>query len=268
MRSPRYSSLFRHCHAGRDGRGARLRPTLRSAHSAGLLRRRRGRDGRALVRAGGAVGYCRAGATPPSARNAACPCTKLACPAGALVIRIACTAFFVFLSLPGITGEQNPFRNIVVVSAGSSAGLNLIGFGAPWRRVAIDGSVEHDITPHGAAARVYARGGGLLGAKRVYPKSLGAWPAFVLFAGFPRLELVWNGRDVPARLAQAMLAYSLLTWTGMFVFGREVWRVEEHLRCLGSSLASESLPSARVLPQQSNPGGLSVFWSREHWTPR
>jgi hypothetical protein len=53
---------------------------------------------------------------------------------------------------------------------------------------------------------------------------LAAWPALALFVGFAWMELVWSGREVPARLAQAMLAYSLLTWTGMFVFGREVWR--------------------------------------------
>jgi hypothetical protein len=142
----------------------------------------------------------------------------------ALIIRIACTAFFVFLIVAGITGEQNPFRNIVVVSVwiigwvGISLGSALLGdvwlLMDPWNTI------------FAGMERLHAsmHPGGLLGAKRVYPKSLGAWPAFVLFVGFAWMELVWNGRDVPARLAQAMLAYSLLTWTGMFVFGREVWR--------------------------------------------
>ena len=66
--------------------------------------------------------------------------------------------------------------------------------------------------------------GRLLGARRVYPKWLAAWPALALFVGLAWVELVWSGRNVPARLAQAMLAYSLLTWTGMFMFGRELWR--------------------------------------------
>jgi hypothetical protein len=74
--------------------------------------------------------------------------------------------------------------------------------------------------------RIYAlfRSAHALGANRLYPKWLAAWPALALFVGFAWMELVWSGRDVPARLAQAMLAYSLLTWAGMLVFGREVWR--------------------------------------------
>jgi hypothetical protein len=50
------------------------------------------------------------------------------------------------------------------------------------------------------------------------------WPAFFLFVTFAWMELIWNGRDVPARLAGAMLLYSGITWTGMFVFGQETWR--------------------------------------------
>jgi hypothetical protein len=142
----------------------------------------------------------------------------------ALVIRVACSTFFVFLIFAGIAGEQNPFRNIIVVSVwiigwvGISLGSALLGdvwrLIDPWNTIFAGFERLH--------ASMHRRG--LLGAKHVYPKSLGAWPAFVLFVGFAWMELVWSGRDVPARLAQAMLAYSLLTWTGMFVYGREIWR--------------------------------------------
>jgi hypothetical protein len=40
----------------------------------------------------------------------------------ALVVRAACAAYFLFLIVAGIAGDQNPFRNIVVVRSGSSAG--------------------------------------------------------------------------------------------------------------------------------------------------
>jgi hypothetical protein len=142
----------------------------------------------------------------------------------ALVIRVACAAFFVFLIFAGIAGEQNPFRNIIVVSVwivgwvGISLGSALLGevwlLIDPWNTIFAGLERLH----------AFVRASGLLGGTRAYPKSAGAWPAVVLFIGFAWMELVWSGRDVPARLAQAMVAYSLLTWTGMFVFGREVWR--------------------------------------------
>jgi hypothetical protein len=141
-----------------------------------------------------------------------------------LAIRTASAVFFVFLIFAGIAGEQNPFRNIVVVSVwiigwvGISLGSALLG--DVWRLI------DPWSTIFTGLERIYAYlgQGRLLGANRVYPKWLAAWPALALFVGFAWMELVWSGRDVPARLAQAMLAYSMLTWTGMFVFGREVWR--------------------------------------------
>ena len=142
----------------------------------------------------------------------------------ALAIRTACAAFFVFLIFAGIAGEQNPFRNIVVVSVWiiGWVGISLASalFGDVWRLI------DPWSTIFAGLERMYASMGPdrWRGVNRVYPKWLSAWPALALFVGFAWLELVWSGRDVPTRLAQAMLAYSLLTWTGMFVFGREVWR--------------------------------------------
>jgi hypothetical protein len=37
------------------------------------------------------------------------------------------------------------------------------------------------------------------------------------------MELVWEHSDSPAYLAAAMLAYAVLTWVGMLVFGRAQW---------------------------------------------
>jgi len=55
------------------------------------------------------------------------------------------------------------------------------------------------------------------------PAWLGVWPAVVLLLCFAWAELVWRDKDVPLYLARAVLAYSLLTWFGMFLFGREAW---------------------------------------------
>ena len=56
-----------------------------------------------------------------------------------------------------------------------------------------------------------------------YPERLGAWPAVALFFAFAWAELVWSDKDVPARLACAALAYAIVTWIGMFLYGRETW---------------------------------------------
>jgi hypothetical protein len=142
----------------------------------------------------------------------------------AVVIRVACAAFFILLMIAGIAGNQNPLRNVVVVS------VWIIGWVGISLASALLGDVWRLIDPWDTIfagferLQAFIRPARVLSARRVYPKSLAAWPAFVLFVGFAWMELVWSGRDVPARLAQVMLAYSLLTWTGMFVFGREVWR--------------------------------------------
>jgi len=55
------------------------------------------------------------------------------------------------------------------------------------------------------------------------PAWLGAWPAVLLFLGFAWAELVWRDNDVPSFLACALLAYAVLTWAGMLLFGRDTW---------------------------------------------
>lgn len=61
------------------------------------------------------------------------------------------------------------------------------------------------------------------GLRLRYPKRLGAWPAVALFLAFAWVELVFAGRALPANLALFTVVYSLVTWTGMALFGRSVW---------------------------------------------
>ena len=56
-----------------------------------------------------------------------------------------------------------------------------------------------------------------------YPSALGVWPSVVLFVIYAWLELVWETGDMPGNLVCLIAAYSALTWTGMAVFGRQVW---------------------------------------------
>ncbi len=56
-----------------------------------------------------------------------------------------------------------------------------------------------------------------------YPPRLGVWPAFVLFMVFSWIELVWSGSERPRQLALTILAYSVLCWIGMAIYGRQTW---------------------------------------------
>jgi hypothetical protein len=56
-----------------------------------------------------------------------------------------------------------------------------------------------------------------------YPEAFGVWPAFVLLLAFSWVELVYPSPAVPAHIAWLAVSYSILTWTGMAVYGCETW---------------------------------------------
>src|SRR5262245_28441583 len=128
-------------------------------------------------------------------------------------------AVFVFVLTVGFVGPQNPVKNLLVVT------VWIIGWVGIAFASAFLGHVWRILNPwdtlFASAERLYglARPGGTLGLGLRYPAPLGAWPAVALFIGFAWAELIWAGRDVPAQLASLVLAYSLLTWTGMAAFG-------------------------------------------------
>jgi len=121
----------------------------------------------------------------------------------------------------GLIGDQNPTRNLAPIwvwviwwvgfAYVSALAGNLWAAVNPW--AAIFGWAE---------ALVRRVGGGLvLGLP--HPQRLGMWPAIVLFTGFAWIELVYSGRAVPARLALIIASYSVITWSGMILFGRGMW---------------------------------------------
>ena len=143
-----------------------------------------------------------------------------------LAVALRALAAFVFvLSLgAGFFGNQDAYFNLIVVVVwviwwvGMAFVCALVG--DLWE------IVDPLRTLYLAIARCVARasGTGQLSLDRRYPARWGAWPAVVLFLAFAWAELVWHEKDVPRALAGAVLAYALLTWAGMFVFGVESWR--------------------------------------------
>ena len=90
--------------------------------------------------------------------------------------------------------------------------------------VALVGNIWPAFNPWSAsftlAERAYPR---LQDGFRAYPGWLGKWPAVFLFGMFAWLELVHEGAANPRTLANFVLAYSVVTWMGMAVFGRRAW---------------------------------------------
>ncbi len=84
-------------------------------------------------------------------------------------------------------------------------------------------------------------------AMYVYPARLDVWPAFALLFVFAWLENVYSEAAMPDRLGMLVVAYSVLTWAGMAVFGKHTWlRYCEIFSVLLGILAKFSPTEARV----------------------
>lgn len=56
-----------------------------------------------------------------------------------------------------------------------------------------------------------------------YPQRIGIWPGVLLFLAFAWVELVFPEPARPGNIANAILLYSGVTWSGMLAFGKETW---------------------------------------------
>ena len=56
-----------------------------------------------------------------------------------------------------------------------------------------------------------------------YPVSLGVWPTAALYAAFVWVENGFSGSSEPLSVAVLALNYSVLTWGGMVVYGKDAW---------------------------------------------
>jgi len=83
----------------------------------------------------------------------------------------------------------------------------------PWRAI---GRVSGWL-----AVRAAARG--VLPEPLEYPRRLGYWPAAAGILAFVWIELVYTGRSDPGALAILALAYALVQWVGMTIYGVEAW---------------------------------------------
>ncbi|MFQ5763589.1 MAG: hypothetical protein ACE5GT_01560 [Rhodospirillales bacterium] len=137
-------------------------------------------------------------------------------------LRAAAVLLFVLVIMAGFLGHQHPMRNVTPVLVWIIWWVGMAYVSAfvgdlwavinPWRTV------------FQWAEALYRRlAGGELSRRRPYPEVLGAWPAVGLLLAFAWVELVFPEPAVPANIAIIVVVYSVLTWAGMFLYGREKW---------------------------------------------
>jgi hypothetical protein len=154
-------------------------------------------------------------ATPPG--------RALAHPALIFVLRAMGVGLLALVVLAGLIGASNPYRNIaptlvwIVWWVGFAYVQAFLGdlwrLVNPWRSV------------YDAADWLYRRSGPgkELSLGLLYPPWLGAWPACLLLLAFAWIELISPNAAEPAYIARLAIAYSVLTWAGMLLFGRDAW---------------------------------------------
>jgi tetratricopeptide (TPR) repeat protein len=138
-------------------------------------------------------------------------------------VKLVSVALFVLLILTGLFGNPRTTRNLtptlvwviwwVGLAYVSALVGNLWALINPWK-ILFEWAewLNHRVT-HGAAFSLHWP----------YPQTWGAWPGVVLFVVFAWIELAFEGAALPGNLAGLILLYSALTWTGMFLFGKDVW---------------------------------------------
>jgi hypothetical protein len=135
------------------------------------------------------------------------------------LLRFASVALFLLAIVAGLIGVQDPFRNIAptLVWVIWWVGIAYVSafVGDIWRLI------NPPVVLFDWATAVARRFGITLGGQRPWPKRLGAWPAVLLLFLFAWCEIVWHGGETPRNIALGLIAYSILAWTAMSVFGRE-----------------------------------------------
>lgn len=139
-----------------------------------------------------------------------------------LLLRLAVLALYLLVIVAGFVGPQSPLRNIApaMVWAVWWVGMAYVS--------ALVGDLWALVNPVDTVFRFIemvfkAITGRRLRAPLHYRLRWGVWPAVLLFFVFAWMELAWEGGERPASLATAILAYGLVCWCGMALFGRAAW---------------------------------------------
>ena len=139
------------------------------------------------------------------------------------LVRLVSVAIFVLLLAVGFGGDQEPTNNVAptIIWVIWWVGLAYVS--------ALIGNLWALINPWSAlfqwADLLYQKlfPGRHFSLRRPYPDALGVWPGLLLFFAFAWAEIIYQDSPVPVMLARMAVVYSVVTWAGMFMFGRNVW---------------------------------------------
>jgi hypothetical protein len=127
----------------------------------------------------------------------------------------------VVVVVAGLIGDQTPTRNFAPTAIWIAwwVGFSYLS--------AFVGDVWSAVNPWSTLFNWYQAIFSVRSANRrpkfAWPEALGAWPAMGLFFVFAWIELIWDGRSIPSHLAWLVIGYSVITWTGMYLVGSDVW---------------------------------------------
>jgi hypothetical protein len=140
-------------------------------------------------------------------------------PGFGVVPKLVTFAIFAVTVAAGFFGNQDPYRNIAptMVWIVFWVGLAYVS--------AFAGDIWKLVNPWRTVFEVFDRlSGRALSRPRLhYPEVLGVWPACLLLLVFSWIELVYPSPAEPWHIALFATAYTLLTWTGMALFGSAIW---------------------------------------------
>ena len=151
------------------------------------------------------------------------PFRLLSHPLALLPLQLASVGLFLLVVIGGLVGEQEPTDNAapVLVWILWWVGLAYVS--------ALVGNVWTIINPWKIvftwveSAFVTATDGKELNLGYRYPVRFGVWPALILFWAFAWIELVYVDAAIPAHLARLAINYSVITWAGMIIYGKDQW---------------------------------------------
>lgn len=121
-----------------------------------------------------------------------------------------------------------------------------IWFGLALMQI-LGGNVWHSLNPWRISfewvERAFYRGRRKRAPLFSYPRGLGVWPAFFLFLSFAWFESIHPLSQSPGLLSQLVIAYSLITWCAMYLFGKNVWLSRGEFISVVFSLFSQLSPT-------------------------